>query len=81
MIKPEIILVGGGGHCKSCIDVIEAENKFKVLGIVDLKDRVDQTVLGYKICWTDNDLEGLSKDYNHFLITLGQIITPKHLTN
>ena len=24
-IKKEIILIGGGGHCKSCIDVIEQE--------------------------------------------------------
>ena len=31
----EIILIGGGGHCKSVIDVIEQEGKFKIVGIVD----------------------------------------------
>lgn len=25
MKQPEIILIGGGGHCKACIDVVEAE--------------------------------------------------------
>ena len=35
MKKPEIILVGGGGHCKSCIDVIEAESRFTIKGIID----------------------------------------------
>jgi hypothetical protein len=33
----KIILVGGGGHCKSCIDVIENENKYKIIGIIDKK--------------------------------------------
>ena len=27
----KIILVGAGGHCKSCIDVIEKERKSKIL--------------------------------------------------
>ena len=31
----EIILIGGGGHCKSVIDVIEQEGQFKIVGIVD----------------------------------------------
>ena len=34
-----IILIGGGGHCKSVIDVIEQEKKYKISGIVD-KPRV-----------------------------------------
>ena len=33
----KIILLGGGGHCKSCIDVIENENKYKIIGIIDKK--------------------------------------------
>ena len=31
----KIVLVGGGGHARSCIDVIEMENKFSIAGIVD----------------------------------------------
>ena len=31
MDKQKLILVGGGGHCRSCIDVIEAEEKFEIL--------------------------------------------------
>ena len=33
----EIILIGGGGHCKSVIDVIEQENRFTIAGIIDKK--------------------------------------------
>ena len=42
----KIILVGGGGHCKSCIDVIENENKYKIIGIIDKKKNF---LLNYKI--------------------------------
>ena len=28
----EILLIGAGGHCLSCIDVIESEKKFKRTG-------------------------------------------------
>ena len=31
----KIVLIGGGGHCKSVIDVIEQENKFEIAGIID----------------------------------------------
>ncbi len=34
-----IILLGGGGHCKSSIDVIEKENKFRIVGIFDKKKK------------------------------------------
>ena len=33
----ELILIGGGGHCKSVIDVIEASNTHRILGILDEK--------------------------------------------
>ena len=35
----QIILIGGGGHCKSCIDVIENGNKYKIRGIIDKKKK------------------------------------------
>ena len=31
----EILLIGGGGHCKSVIDVIEQEGQFQIVGIID----------------------------------------------
>ena len=73
MPKKNLILVGGGGHCKSCIDVIEAENKYKIIGIVDLKEKLHQKVLGYEIIASDKDLPRLVKEYKNFLITIGQI--------
>ena len=34
----KLILLGGGGHCKSCIDVIEQESKYTIEGILDKKE-------------------------------------------
>lgn len=34
-MKTEILLIGAGGHCPSCIDVIEQEGRFSIAGVVD----------------------------------------------
>ena len=68
-----IILIGGGGHCKSVIDVIETENKYAIVGILDSKEKLGETVLGYKIIGTDNDIDSLAKKHKNFALTIGQI--------
>ena len=37
-----LYLIGGGGHCKSCIDVIEQEKKYKIKGIFDLLKKLEK---------------------------------------
>lgn len=73
MEKEKIILIGGGGHCLSCIDVIELQGKFDIVGIIDKKEKIGEKILNYPIIGTDDDLERLSKEYSHFFITIGQI--------
>lgn len=72
--KPKILLIGGGGHCKSVIDVIELEGKFEIAGIIE-KDKsfIGKKVLDYEIIGCDNDLNKLVKKYNYAFITIGQI--------
>ncbi|WP_319588653.1 NeuD/PglB/VioB family sugar acetyltransferase [uncultured Desulfobulbus sp.] len=69
----EIVLVGGGGHCRACIDVIEQQGLYTIAGIVDVADKRGSSVLGYAVFATDNDLLDLINKYTYFLITLGQI--------
>lgn len=73
MKKEDLILIGGGGHCHSCVDVIEAEGRYNIAGIIDVKERVGEEVLGYPIIGTDQDLKDLSSEYKNFFITIGQI--------
>ena len=69
----EIILVGGGGHCKSVIDVIEQEAKYKIAGIIDKKELIGSNVLGYKIIGCDDDLVKLKEKFQHAVITVGHV--------
>ena len=69
----KIILIGGGGHCKSAIDVIEQEAQFEIAGIVDKPELLGSKILGYQVIGNDFDLKNLAKKYHYALITVGQI--------
>ena len=69
----KIILVGGGGHCKSVIDVIEQEAQFEIAGIIDKPELLGSKILGYPVIGNDFDLENLAKKYQNALVTVGQI--------
>jgi len=72
-MKEKIVLIGGGGHCRSVIDVIEQTNKYEIIGIVDKKELYGNDVLGYKIIACDEDLEALFETCQNAVITVGQI--------
>ena len=68
-----IILIGGGGHCKACIDVIEQQRIYRIKGIVDATKPLGEKIAGYPVIGRDEDLPMLAKRYSHALITVGQI--------
>lgn len=71
-----LILIGAGGHCRSCIDVIEQEKKYNIIGLIDLKEKIGENVLGYKIIDSDDNINKYVTPENSFLITIGQIHSP-----
>ena len=76
MMKRNLILIGGGGHCKACIDVIEQHFRYQIAGIVDKPENLHIKIMGYEIIATDDDLPRLAKEFSYFIITLGQIKSP-----
>lgn len=70
--KPNLVLIGGGGHCVSVIDVIENSNKFNILGILD-SNIIENNILGYNILGSDDLIPELVNENTYFLITVGQI--------
>ena len=72
-MKEKIVLIGGGGHCRSAIDVIEQTNQYEIIGIVDTKENVGKKVFDYEIIGCDDDLETLFFFFLNALITVGQI--------
>ncbi len=73
MKKQPIILVGGGGHCRSAIDVIEAENKYRIIGILDIREKIGEKILGHEIIGTDESLSRLMVKCKNYIVTVGQI--------
>ena len=69
-----IVLIGGGGHCKSVIDVAESAG-YSILGILDRSIPEGTTVLGYPVLGND-DMIAPYIDKAEFLITVGQIKSP-----
>jgi sugar O-acyltransferase (sialic acid O-acetyltransferase NeuD family) len=74
-MKESIILVGAGGHARACIDVIQAQGRYSIAGLIDTADRVGSSILGYQVVGTDEDLASLASKYEHFLVTVGHIKT------
>ena len=71
-----LLLIGGGGHCRSCIDVIETTGRFEIAGIVDPDQTSEASCLGYPWLGTDDELPDLLKRYRSALITVGQVKSP-----
>jgi len=75
-LKDSLVLIGGGGHCKSCIDVIESEGRFKIAGILDVPGRKGEVIAGYPVIGIDEDIPVLARTHRHFFITMGHIKSP-----
>jgi sugar O-acyltransferase (sialic acid O-acetyltransferase NeuD family) len=73
----KILLIGAGGHARSCIDVLEEENQFEIAGLIEKGKSISNESLGYPVIGTDDDLKVLRQQYKNALITVGQIKSPK----
>lgn len=74
MIRKKLILIGGGGHCHSCIAVIESSSDYEILGILDERLDAFSKVLGYPVLGCDDQIETYANQPGtEFLITVGQI--------
>ena len=68
-----IVLFGGGNQAHYTIDIVEKENKYKIVGIIDSVHEVGSERFGYKVIGRVEDLLQLVADYNIHggLITIG----------
>lgn len=72
-MKP-LILLGGGGHCKSVIEAAESAG-YSILGVLDLPEEVGREILSTKVIGTDDDIPNFV-DQVEFVITVGFIKNP-----
>ena len=69
-----LILVEGGGHCKSVIEVAESCG-YNILGILDHPSELGKEILGYKVIGNDDDMAQYV-DKAQFIVTVGSIKDP-----
>ena len=68
----DIIIIGAGGHSKIVIEILEENNEFNILGLLDdNKDTHGKLILGKRVL---GDIESI-KNYNpsnlRFVISIG----------
>ena len=74
-MKRPLILIGGGGHCKSVIEVAESAG-YEIKGILDMPDEVGKEVLpDHKVIGTDDEIPQYIEECD-FIITVGFIKNP-----
>ncbi|MFA0961159.1 acetyltransferase [Roseivirga sp. BDSF3-8] len=59
-----IVLFGGGFQANSCIDIIEKEGKYKVVGIIDSGAEIGSDLYGYPVIGRQEDIVALMETYD-----------------
>ena len=77
MTAKEIVLIGAGGHAKSCIEVIESTGEYSIAQVVGQETDLGLHILGHEVRHTDADLVNLKEKYDFALIGIGQIHNPE----
>lgn len=70
----EIILVGAGGHCQCCIDIIESYKNFKIVGLID--SNITKKIYNYRVIGNDNSLLKLFDSYKYAFVSIGEYRNP-----
>lgn len=75
MASNRLLLIGAGGHAKSCIDVIESVARYDIIGCVGRNEEMGAHLLGYRVLGDDAMLPTLLRDSDAALVAIGQIRT------
>ena len=62
-MKENIVLFGGGNQVQYTIDIIEKDNKYNIIGIIDSKRKINELVYGYKVIGRQEDILKLIVTY------------------
>ncbi|RDU70616.1 acetyltransferase [Helicobacter aurati] len=80
-MKEKLVIIGGGGHARACLDIIAMHKHFEIIGIIDsyLVNSNIQTSCGYDVLGDESLLHSLNtpkKQYSAF-VAIGQIRSPQ----
>ena len=75
MSKPNLILIGAGGHSRACIDAVEQEGIYNIAGLIGLPQEVGSTQFGYEVIAAETEMHELAEQFSFALVSIGQIQT------
>ncbi|MBS6457212.1 MAG: acetyltransferase [Firmicutes bacterium] len=79
MAGHKLLLVGGGGHCRSVLDCVLRSGQYSAVGIVERAGTPKNDVLGVPVVGTDEDLPQLyAQGWDCAAVTLGSVGAPTH---
>jgi sugar O-acyltransferase (sialic acid O-acetyltransferase NeuD family) len=61
MEKGKLIIVGSSGHAKVVIDIVEKEDKYEIIGLIDDNRKLGENTMGYPIIGNIADLQNILK--------------------
>lgn len=74
----KILLVGGGGHCKSVLDSMLETKLYSEIGVIDKKENIGNKILDISIIGCDEELPNLYREgFKTAFVTVGSIGNPK----
>jgi sugar O-acyltransferase (sialic acid O-acetyltransferase NeuD family) len=63
-MKSKIVIIGSRGHAKVIIDIVEKQNIFSIVGLIDSNRAVGEDTFGYPILGSEDDLPSLISAQN-----------------
>ena len=67
MKNKQIILIGGGGHCRVVISILKELPEYEIFGITDFKENIGKDILDIKINKTDETKKKLARTGQDYL--------------
>ena len=71
MKKIKVLVIGSGGHAKSCIEIIEQIKQYKIIGLID--NNPYKKIDNYKVLFHDNEFEKIKKITKNLVIGVGYL--------
>ena len=74
MIKRRLLLVGGGGHCRSVLDSVSMSGAYEDIAVIDQAEHVGKKIGCATVIGTDKELPGLrQRGYTDAFVSIGSI--------
>jgi len=76
-MKPKILLIGSGGHCKVVLDLLLRVKEYEVVGLIDVRKRLGAKVFGTSVIGRDADLPRFFRSgIKYCFISIGSVGDP-----